>query len=427
MNRKQRHIAPALAGGLFSRPEGPSEPSPGRSPGCGDAFVDCSPNGAAESSRRWCGAESTAPLGLEFVGHALPQGVALGWCPAGPSGLRAARIAHRWVVVIVLIFVLSIAASAAPTLIVVEGAAGSDEYGPQCSLWRQRWEQAGKQGQAKVIALAAGSSKQPAAKAGEATDQKSQLKAAIESEAKQTGDDEVWLVLLGHGTFDGKTARFNLQGPDVSDDELAQWLGPLTRPTAIINCSSASAPFLSKIQGRNRIVITATKSGHEVNFSRFGDFLSLTIADPAADLDKDGQTSLLEAYLLASQRTQAWYREEGRLATEHALIDDTGDGLGTPAEFFRGVRAVRQAAGDAAIDGLRAHQWHLVLGELERSLPAEVRKQRNDLEVQIAQLRQQKSAMKEDEYYAKIEELAVKLAKLMAPVASESSKPPVPR
>jgi general stress protein YciG len=303
-------------------------------------------------------------------------------------------------------------ASAAPTLIVVEGAAGAEEYAPQFAQWRQRWEEAGRKGGAKVVALTAGASKADA-KPDDPASQRALLKAAIEAEAKQVGDDDLWLVLLGHGTFDGKTARFNLQGPDVSAEELADWLKSVSRPTAVINCSSASAPFLAVLKAPNRVVIAATRSGHEVNFSRFGEFISQAIADPAADLDKDGQTSLLEAYLLASRQTQAWYRQEGRLATEHALIDDNGDGLGTPAEFFRGVRAVRQAAGEAAIDGLRAHQWHLVQGDLERSLPPQVRKQRNDLELRIAELRQRKAAMKEDEYYAKLEELALQLARLM--------------
>ena len=72
--------------------------------------------------------------------------------------------------------------------------------------------------------------------------------------------------------------------------------------------------------------------------------LSEAIADPAADLDKDGQTSLLEAWLAAAQRTADFYKNEERLATEHSLLDDNGDGLGTPPDWFQGVRVVQESS-----------------------------------------------------------------------------------
>ena len=48
-----------------------------------------------------------------------------------------------------------------------------------------------------------------------------------------------------------------------------------------------------RVGAPGRIVITATKSGFELNFARFGKYLAAAIAEPRADLDKDGQTSLL--------------------------------------------------------------------------------------------------------------------------------------
>ena len=64
---------------------------------------------------------------------------------------------------------------------------------------------------------------------------------AIEREAKE-GQQPLWVVLIGHGTYDGRAAKFNLRGEDVSDAELAAWLEPCRRPLAVINCASASAP-----------------------------------------------------------------------------------------------------------------------------------------------------------------------------------------
>ena len=177
-------------------------------------------------------------------------------------------------------------------------------------------------------------------------------------------------------------------------------------------CASASAPFINRLAGENRVVITATKSGDEQNFARFGQYISAAIADPAADLDKDGQVSLLEAYLTACRQVEEFYEQEARLATEHALLDDNGDGLGTPAAWFRGLRATQRAKDGAALDGTRAHQFHLVASDRERKLPPEVRKRRDELELKIAALRDEKQKLDEEEYYERLEKLMVELAQV---------------
>ncbi|MEO8429144.1 MAG: hypothetical protein ABI651_18795, partial [Verrucomicrobiota bacterium] len=162
----------------------------------------------------------------------------------------------------------------------------------------------------------------------------------------------------------------------------------------------------------------ATKSGYEQNYSRFGQFIAEAILNPQADLDKDGQTSLLEAFLIASRRTAEFYTTEGRLATEHALIDDNADGLGTPADWFRGVRAVKTAANSAGVDGLRANQIHLVRSEQERKLSPALRARRDELEVVIAKLRETKSKATDEEYYRQLEPLLLELARLYGPSES---------
>src|SRR5213076_1421481 len=133
---------------------------------------------------------------------------------------------------------------------------------------------------------------------------------------------------LGHGTFDRRSAKFNLRGADLSADELAKWLAPVHRPLVVIDAASASGPFIKALSGPDRVIVTATRSGDEQNATRFGGFLADAVSDPLADLDKDGQTSLLEAFLVAAKRVDASYTEAGLLATEHALLDDNGDGLG---------------------------------------------------------------------------------------------------
>ena len=232
------------------------------------------------------------------------------------------------------------------------------------------------------------------------------------SATPNAGREPLWIVLIGHGTYDGREAKFNLRGPDVTDLELAEWLAPIKRPVAVLDCTSASGPFLNRLSGADRVVVTATKSGHELNFARFGQYLAEAIADPRADLDKDGQVSLLEAFLTASSRVNEYYRTHSQLATEHALLDDNGDKLGTPADWFRGVRATRRAKDGAALDGLRAHQLHLIPSDRERDIPPAVRQRRNQLELSVAALRDEKTKLGADEYYKRLEPLLIELARL---------------
>ena len=228
------------------------------------------------------------------------------------------------------------------------------------------------------------------------------------------GPAPLWIVLIGHGTWDGHDAKFNLRGPDLSALELAQWLKPNARPLAVINTASASAPWIPALSGPRRVVISATRSGDEQNATRLGDSLAEAISDPSGDLDQDGQTSLLEAFLKASARTAEWYQTAGRLATEHALIDDNGDGMGTPAAWFRGTRATRTAADGARLDGAVARQFVLLRSPLEQKMTAAQRTRRDALELELSRLRERRPVSPDDAYYRKVEALALELARLQA-------------
>lgn len=301
------------------------------------------------------------------------------------------------------------------TVLVVVGADGSEEYGKQFREWASRWQDTAKRGRAEFVSIGI----EPTDKTDDRESLQRRLSEAARSEDTRQSQKPLWLVLIGHGTFDGKVARFNLRGPDVSASELSEWLKPIERPVAVINCASSSGPFLNELSGPNRVVITATKSGHEYNFARFGDYLSAAISDPQADLNKDEQTSLLEAFLLASSRLNGFYAGDGRLMTEHALLDDNGDKLGTPADWFQGVRAVKSAKSGVAVDGLRAAQWHLVRSAREEQLPAATREKRDQLELELVQLRSRKTQISEDEYLRLIEPLLLELAQLYESASPE--------
>ncbi|MBP8256574.1 MAG: hypothetical protein KAX37_04570 [Opitutaceae bacterium] len=298
----------------------------------------------------------------------------------------------------------------APDALIVVGASGEPAYAEAFGRQLESWKSAmARAGAGKVMIV--GQDENPS---GE-SDLK-QLESLL-GEAAAVADRELWIVLIGHATFDGRDARFNLRGPDLSAEDFAAWAKPIRRPTAVIIGTASSSPFLARLSATNRVVVVATRSGYEQNYARFGGYFAEAIADPKADLDRDGQTSILEAFLRASHQTEEFYRNERRLATEHALIDDNGDGFGTPADWFRGTRAVKKAEGGKSLDGLRARQWHLIRNAEEASWSQERRARRDALEGEIETLRESRAALPEPEYWKRLESLLLELAKIYQPPA----------
>ncbi len=307
------------------------------------------------------------------------------------------------ILVTALAFVARAQTNLSRSLVLVLGAPGEPAYAEPFFAAAKLWKDAAAKGGLQ-ISIIGESTNQPG-------DDRQHLLDVLSNEVARPAG-ELWLVFIGHGTFDGRSAKFNLRGPDISATDLAAALKPCPRPLAIIQCASASGPFLTALSASNRVIITATRSGNEVNATRFGQYMAEAIANPAADLDKDGQTSLLEAFLAAARKTEQFYKDQGRLMTEHPLIDDNGDSLGTPPGFFSGVRATKTAVGGKAVDGVRAHQMFLVPGDAERGLSIENRARRDDLEQKLSALRAQKSKLNEDDYYRQLEAIMVSTARL---------------
>lgn len=318
------------------------------------------------------------------------------------STCGAARWASLLAAALLLAIPLAAAADERPLVLIAVGAEGTPEYGSQFRQWAERWQAAAMRGHAEVVTIGLNTPSE--------TSDRERVKQQLTKAAG--AKSPLWLVLIGHGTYDGKTAKFNLRGEDFTPADLGQWLKDVERPLAIIDCTSCSGAFLGDLSAKGRVVVTATKSGHEANFARLGEYLSSAIVDPTADLDKDEQTSLLEAFLVASAKVREFYARESRLATEHALLDDNGDRLGTPADWFSGLRPTKAAKDGAALDGALARQFVLVRSGREEQLPDEVRLRRDELERQLTELRSRKSMLDEAAYFTELEALLVQLAKL---------------
>ena len=290
-------------------------------------------------------------------------------------------------------------------VVVVVGAAGERKYGEMFGSWAMRVKEAAKKAEAKFTLIGINES-------GKQSDLDRLKDVLSKADAKSTHD--LWLVLIGHGTWSSRAAKFNMRGPDLSANQLDDWLEPLERPLAIINCSSCSAPFLKKLMAPNRVIVSATKSGNETTFAQFGDYFTSGLAGEGADLDKDEQVSLLELFLTASKNVYAFYEQKGELATEHALLEDNGDGLGSRAEWFRGVRSTKKPSGGGEVDGHRAHQIHLLRSEFEKKLSPELRAERDRLEMSLIRHRNRKDRLKEDLYYTQLGSILIKISRIYA-------------
>jgi hypothetical protein len=279
-------------------------------------------------------------------------------------------------------------------IVIVRGADGEEEFGKKFTTQVEAWKTACAKGEMPVEVIS-----------GAETTAKLEKRLSTSK-----ADRSLWLVLIGHGTFDGREAMFNAEGPDFDAKQLAGWLAPLKQEIAVIHTASSSGGFLRPLAGKGRLVITSTKSPDEVFYARFGEYFAEAIGGlPDADLDQDKQVSLLEAFRHASKAAATFYENEERLATEHALLDDNGDGVPTRRE------ALEAPPADAKLDGERASQLVLVLSDEEKQLTDEQRTKRDALESQLKKLREQQATLGDEAYYSQLEKLLRELAAVYAP------------
>ncbi|HEX7176267.1 MAG TPA: hypothetical protein VF240_13475 [Pyrinomonadaceae bacterium] len=287
--------------------------------------------------------------------------------------------------------------------VIISGASGEEVYAKQFARWTTelRGVLVGRLGFAedrlKILAESAGEGT-PAARATA-----EEVRRAFESLRGAAGPESTLFVFfIGHGTFDGKQAKFNLVGPDITAGEYASLLGAVPcRRVVVFNLSSASGEFAKTLAGRGRVVVTATRSGQEQNAPRFAEHFIAALTGRESDADQNGRVSVLEAFDYAARLTAEHYKRSGRLATEHALLEDSGDGVGhekaeggdgdiARATYFDSL-TVEQAAANAEV------------GRLLR--------ERTRYEEEIGQLKTRKREMAEGQYESELERLFVGLAK----------------
>jgi len=295
--------------------------------------------------------------------------------------------------------------------IVVTGASGGDAYAQKYDRWRAAFVETlrDKLGYAPDhVRVLAETESDGVLKSTRGNVQR----VVAELRKRLTKEDQLLILLIGHGTsLDGEDAKFNLVGPDLSATDWADLVKPLPGRVIFVNTTGASFPFLQKLAGRGRIVLTATDSAAQQFETVFPEYFVSAFNEPAADSDKDGRVSLWEAFAFASAGVRQWFEQKGQLPTERPLLDDTGAGIG------------REAINPGP-DGQTASATFL---EPERAAAVDpatpigaLQKRRAELEAQIEDLKTRKPSMAADQYEVEMERLLVELARVMQQIRAKS-------
>lgn len=287
-------------------------------------------------------------------------------------------------------------------LAVIVGLAGEPEHAELFQRWASTLvDSAAKLGVAKPIYLSEKPEADPKRITGRSS--KEEIVKAF-GELKAAGEDDVvFIVLIGHGTFDGKVAKFNLPGPDMTPADFEPLLkGIRSRQIAFVNTASASGPFVQALAGPGRTIVTATRSGSERFATLFGGYFADALAGTDADVDRNRRVSVLEAFTYAQREVATAYEREGIMLTEHALLNDSGgEGISNPAPDGKQgkVAAVLSLGSATAADPLPSDPK-------VRALYLE----RRELERRVEALKLLKGSMPADRYTSELEQLVTDLA-----------------
>ena len=308
-------------------------------------------------------------------------------------------------------------------LIIIAGIGGDDAHRERFHQWSMAMRDAAiaRHGLAPERVYYLGESPEMAPEAIHAKSTKENVASLLSKLSTSVAPgDQLYLLLIGHGSYDNEDARFNLPGRDLSAAEFDALLLPFSQQQIVfVNTASASGAFLAALAKPNRIVVTATKSGFERNEAQFGQYFVEAYSGDAGDTDKNRRVSVLEAFEYARLRVAGYYEEENLLRTEHAQFDDDGDGTAVAepskqegpragASFLMGASAVADglSPGDLASDP-----------ELARLVVS-----RQELEGRVEALRLQKDTMPEETYLQELERLLLELASVSQRI-EERSKP----
>jgi hypothetical protein len=231
------------------------------------------------------------------------------------------------------------------------------------------------------------------------------IEKAIANLAESTSPgDRIAILLIGHGSYNQGESKVNLPGPDLTSTEFGLLLDQLDgRSLLFVNATESSGGWVKDLSGEGRTIITATRTGMERNETVFGGFFVAAFSEDVADVDKDGQVSALEAFQYAQREVERSYQTTNRIQTEHALLDDNGDG--------KGVHKLGEEVTDGSLAAGFVFGPPAAAAEVtEDAVLARLYGERAALEERVSELRAIKDTLDPEIYDAQLEDLLLELA-----------------
>ena len=292
------------------------------------------------------------------------------------------------------------------TLVVITGLGGEPRFDTRFHAWAATLMDAATAAgldEASIVYLAGDPDRDPRARDRSTREN---VSATLHSLASVPTEEPLFLVVIGHGSHRDGVSKVNLPGPDMTASDFAAALEPFGKRSIVFaNLSSASGEIISELSAPGRVIIAATRSGTERNTSIFAQFFAAAFVGDAADADHDNRLSVLEAFDYARREVAQAYGREQKLQTEHAVLDDNGDGEGS-AEPGIDADDGRLAA-SLTLGGSHAAVARAAAGnpELER-----LYQEKATLVQAVADLRRQKADLGKEEYENRLEKLLIQLA-----------------
>jgi hypothetical protein len=237
---------------------------------------------------------------------------------------------------------------------------------------------------------------------------------------KSTVEDEVYVYFIGHGSYFNSIPRFHIPGPDLTAELFGGLIEDIeARYLVIVNGASSSAAFINTLSGPKRIICTATKSATEYNATEFMGFWVEALEDGSADRDRDERISVYELCQQAAELTDAWYIGNGYISTEHALLDDNGDGLGTRLSWDMVAGFDPNDPKNAERDGALARSCYLKSYSFPEGVPQEWIDDYLKALDGVSALKKRKHELESEAYYGELERLFLDAARANQKIRAE--------
>ena len=322
-------------------------------------------------------------------------------------------------------------AFAAQEIVIVKGIGGEPSFLESIQATALVWEQAARAAGHRVV-LVEGGKKEGGEKEG-GVSQFDRLRSVLGpggegGENAQGMPDVLWVVLIGHGSAQGKSPKFALEGPDLSAEALSEMLAKVRCPVIVVAGFSCGGAFVKPLSAPGRVIVAATRSGEEENWTRFSKCFAEAVTGTGADADADGQVSVFEAWRHAVGQVEAFYKDQGRMLTEHTVLEDTGDGRPVGVDAFKAAAKAdekkprKKERVREEEEGMKARQWHLIPDPVEAALTADQRLERGEIERQLRVLREDKSGRLPEDYQTEMEGLLLRLAAIYADARARVAK-----